>query len=1070
MTRNLRACLLVLLTFVSVSSAFSQDQYKVSGHVKGSDYDEGLPGVTISIKGQSKGTTTDFDGNYSLNVNEKDVLVYSFIGYLTQEMAVNGRTVINVELPQDIQKLEEVVIVGYGEQKKTSLTSAIVTIDPEELEDIPTANLAQTLVGKLPGVQVSRNGTGVPGTPSPLVIRAESASGNIQRQVVYVIDGVIYTGEQDGTGPTGDEIFNRLDPSEIESISILKDAAAAVYGARGAGGVVLVKTKRGQAGKTRVNYSGSFGIGQPTQIPDMLSGIEHAKMWNEKVDQAIRLSTYRSTTLRERNKFTDEELEIIKGRDYDWLDGLYKAAVIQKHSLNVSGGSERVRYFVAGNYYHETGNFDDLWFRRYGIRSNIEADLTENLLLTMGINFSEGVRKNPSYGGGSDDGTLRGWYQRPLTAPKWLNPRVDGMPVDINDSWNPHGLLQSGSSNLNHSNNTNINTRLSYDLPFIDGLKLGSQLSYNLNTSTGTRYNQNYEVYEFEVVEGVSRDKMIFTDVPTGETRLVANDEKLSESFQKGINYQWNASISYAKTISKHSLNALIVYEQSDGESKFLTMTQTGAEVRGYPYTWAYSAESIINRGDYDQTGRWGVVGRLNYDYDGKYLFESAFRGEASSKFAKEERFGFFPSVSAGWVMSDEVFFSDNVSFIDFFKLRMSVGVVGNDNTRPYEHQVAFIPNAQANGPIYGDGNGALSGTIQARRDGFTVPSRTWSKTLNNNFGVDLRILDNRMNFGFEYYYNRTYDAYDRNRNYPYVIGNNDALFENYRISMSTGLEFSLGWSDDIGKDFGYSIDGNFTKRRSRPIRLYQNPAVLGTYVDELKNDDSNQPGYTALGIIRDEMHLAEVEQLYPNQPRNSDGQLMVDGFPLEPGMLYYKDVGGPDYSREPDGIIDGNDASIIAEYTTPPYSYGFTLGARYKGFKVSASFGGVFGHKEFVEKTEQVTPEIGENVFAWWSDYWTPENTDASLPRPYEYGWAEQVSTFWMRNGHTLRLNFVNISYQMPKDLSNKLRLESWRMYISSNNLWTIISPFDYKDPAISKGYDYPLVRTISLGTNFSF
>ncbi|MEP4135622.1 MAG: SusC/RagA family TonB-linked outer membrane protein, partial [Cyclobacteriaceae bacterium] len=430
MIRNLRACLLVLLSFVWIGSAFSQDTYKVSGQVKGSDYDGGLPGVTISIKGQNKGTTTDFDGNYSLNVGEEDVLVYSFIGYLTQEIAVNGRTEINVELPQDIQKLDEVVIVGYGEQKKTSLTSAIVTIDPEELEDIPTANLSQTLIGKLPGVQVNRNGTGIPGTPSPLVIRDESASGNIQRQVVYVIDGVIYTGEQDGTGPTGDEIFNRLDPSEIESISILKDAAAAVYGARGAGGVVLVKTKKGQAGKTKVNYSGSLGVGQPTQIPDMLSGYEHAMMWNEKVDQAIRLRPYRSTTLRERNKFTDEELEIIKERDYDWLDGLYKAAVVQKHSLNVSGGSERVRYFVAGNYYYETGNYDDLWFRRYGIRSNIEADLTDNLLLTMGISFSEGSRKNPSYEGGSGDGqgVLREWYQRPLTAPKWLNPIVDGMP------------------------------------------------------------------------------------------------------------------------------------------------------------------------------------------------------------------------------------------------------------------------------------------------------------------------------------------------------------------------------------------------------------------------------------------------------------------------------------------------------------------------------------------------------------------------------------------------------------------------------------------------------------------
>ncbi|WP_258105756.1 TonB-dependent receptor [Marinoscillum sp. MHG1-6] len=1032
-----------------------------------SDDNAPLPGVTIIIKDTpSKGTVTDLDGNFSLQVNDEDVLIFSYVGFVTQEVPVSGKTEVNVTMPLDVESLDEVVIVGYGEQKKANLTGAIVSVKPDELEDIPTGNLAQTLVGKLAGVQVSRNGTGAPGVPSPLIIRGEDASGNIQRQVLYVIDGVIYTNEQDGTGPSGDEMFNRLDPSEIESISILKDAAAAVYGARAAGGVVVVKTKRGKAGKTVVNYSGSVGVGQPTQIPKMLSGYEHASMLNDIAIGEGNLPGGRPP--RASDLFTEEELELIKTRDYDWLDDLFKAAITNRHTLNVSGGSERVRYFVGGNYYYETGNFDNLWYRRYGLRSNIEADLTKDLLFNIGMSFNEGTRKVPYVQG--DDGRLTGWFKTPLTAPKWVPAIMDGKPVDIGYANNPYGLLESGSERFSVSNNTNINTSLTYDVPFVKGLKLNTRFSYNLNTSTGSNHTTAYEVYSLERIAGTNNNKLLF------EETLSANDPRtinvpaiLSESWGKGVNYQLNTSISYANNFGKHNLNALLVYEQADGQSRSLSFNQTGALVDGYPYVWAYSANNITNRGDYDQTGRWGLIGRLNYDYDGKYLFESAFRGEASSKFAKSERFGFFPSVSLGWVISEESFLRDNVGFIDFLKIRTSVGIVGNDNTRPYEHRTAFIPEAQANGPIFGTGNGSLSNTAQPRLNGFTVPSRTWAKVRNLNVGLDARVLDNRLSYTFEYYYNKTYDAFDRDRTYPFVLGNDKPPFENYKVSYSTGVEFMLGWSEKVGQDFGYSFDANFSTRKSRPVKLYQNPAVLGTWVDERKNPDSNQPGYFALGIIRDAEHLAEVEQMYPNQPRDANGFLLVDGKPLTPGMIYYEDVGGPDYSREPDGIIDGNDRGIIAKYTDAPYSYGFTLGASWKGFKVSGSFGGVFGHKVFITKNEQALPEVDENVYSWWSDYWTEENTDAKLPRPYGYGYEGEHSTFWMRDGHTLRLNFLNFSYQMPKPISNRLKLNSWKFYVSVTNVWTIVSPFDYKDPVVSEGYDYPLVRTFNIGTSFS-
>ncbi|MEQ8241100.1 MAG: SusC/RagA family TonB-linked outer membrane protein [Cyclobacteriaceae bacterium] len=1070
--------LLVLLIFSTLNLTAQDNQVKVTGHVDGEDGQESLPGVTIQIQGTSNGVVTDIDGNYTIYASADDKLVFSFIGYLKEVVPVNNRTRIDVKLKLDLQELEEVVVVGYGEQKKANLTGAVTTIKPEELEEIPTGNLSQTLIGKLAGVQVNRNGTGIPGTPSPLVIRAESASGGISRQVLYVIDGVIFTNEQDGTGPSGDEIFNRLDPTEIENISILKDAAAAVYGARAAGGVVVVTTKRGKKGKPRFSYSGSIGIGQPTQIPEMLSGYEHALMLNEI--SKVKGSLPGNRPPRAADLYTPEELEIIKSRDYNWLDGLFKAAETHRHALNVSGGSETVRYFVGGNYYYESGNYDNLYFRRFGLRSNIEADITNNVKFNIGMSFSEGERKNPSYDPGSGNvgtGVLRDWYKRPLTAPKWLDPLVEGLPTKVGTSWNPYGLLQSNSNRLNSSNNTSIIPKLTYDVPFVKGLKLSTQVSINFNTSSGTTFNQNYDVYEQKVIPGGNADKLIFSDTLTGNVSEINNSEGLGESWSKGVNYQWNSSVNYTKTFKKHNVNALLVYEQADGESRQLSLEQTGANVRGYPYVWAFSANGITNRGDYGQVGRWGVIGRLNYDYDGKYLFESTFRGESSSKFAASERFGIFPAVSMGWVISEEAFFNQTVPFIDFLKIRVSTGIVGNDNTRPYEHRPAFIPESGASGPIFGTGSGSLSNVVEARNNGFTIPSRTWAKVNNNNIGMDFRGFDNRLSLTLEYYYNRTYDGFDRNSTYPFVIGNAKPPFENYRESFSTGQELQLGWSDKIGEEFSYSIDANFSKRRSRPLKLYQNPAVLGTWVDDLANDDSNQPGYVALGIIRTDEDIERIKAMYWDQSFWQDGLPTIFGIPIAKGMIYYQDLGGENFSREPDGVFDGNDRTIIAEYTTPPYSYGFSLGASWRGIRISASFGGVFGHKEFINKDEQAVPTNNENVFAWWRDYYTEgdenlgvaPNLNSSLPRPFAYGAAGETSTFWMRDGHTLRLNFLNVSYQMPKKLADRMKLSSWKMFMSATNVLTIISPFDYKDPAVARGYDYPLVRTINIGTNFS-
>ncbi|MEP4531667.1 MAG: TonB-dependent receptor [Cyclobacteriaceae bacterium] len=1061
MIRNLRACLLVLLSFVWIGSAFSQDTYKLSGQVNGSDDDEGLPGVTISIKGTTQGTTTDIDGYYQINVSEENILVFSFIGYKTTEIQVNGKTTLDVELPQDIEALEEVVIVGYGEQKKANLTGAITTVDPEEIEDLPVGNLSLALVGKLAGVQVNRSGTGIPGTPSRLVVRDESASG-MSRQVLYVIDGVIYSDAVGGIrepGPSGAEIFNRLDPSEIESISILKDAAASVYGARGSGGVVLVKTKRGKSGKLKFNYNGSVGIGQPTRIPEMLSGPQHAQIWNASLDIRKSLGQRPSAT----DYFDENEMAIINANDYDWLDGLYKEAVTYRHSMNVSGGTENIRYFVAGNYYLETGNYDNLWYKRYGIRSNLQYYVNKSLTLGLSMNISEGNRKSPNYDPGSGntgEGVLRDWYKRPLTASKWVPPTYNGLPVN-NGTWNPYGLLQSNNYKTSGSNNTNLRMNLDYEMPFINGLKFNTMISYNIDNSVSNTFGQDYLTYNFYNASGE-----FISENPS--SILISNSEGIREQYEGGKNYQWDIGLNYNRSFDNHNVSGTIVYEQAQGSSRGFNVQKLTADIRGFNYLWAFQNSGIVANGLYSNLARWSVIGRLNYDYKGKYLFESSFRSESSTKFAPAERKGIFPAASVGWVISEEPFFYDNIELIDFFKVRFSAGLVGNDYVGAFEWKPAFTAGEQ--GPIFGTGDGAISNAIKARKDGFVVPSRTWAKTKNYNMGIDLSAFDNRFSMSAEYYYALTYDAFVSNSQVPYELGNAKPPLENYKESFSTGYEFQIGYNHEFSSDMKLSLDANFSSRRSRPLKLYQNADVIGTWADELLNDDSNQPGYIALGIIRTDEDLAKVQAMYPTIPSNGQD------IPVAKGMIYYADVGGPNYSNVPDGKLDGNDRRIIAEYTTPPYSYGFSLGYSLKAFRLNANFGGVFGHKEFIQKDEQVV-DTGSNsvvtptasTFGWWGDYWTEENPDAKLPRPAYYGFDGQVSTFWMRNGHTLRLNNVTFSYQMPEKIATKMKLSNMRFYTSVTNVWTIISPYDWKDPAVSRAFDYPLVRTTSLGLSFS-
>lgn len=1028
---------------------------------------ESLPGVSVKIKGTTTGTVTDLDGYYKLsNVPTDATLEFSFLGMLTEEIEVGDKTTIDVTMVDDIKSLEEVVVVGYGSVKRANLTGAVVDIKAEELEDIPVANLSAALDGKLAGVKISSS-TGVPGATTTLKIRTESSFGRVTEDVIYVIDDIIYDGENNGA-----DIFNALDASEIESISVLKDASAAVYGTRAAGGAVIVKTKRGKTGKPQLTYSGSLGLASATKFPEMMNAYDLANMYNNildiydtEVDRANRYDYY-----------TDDELAYFDSLGgYNWIDELIQTATVEKHVLNVNGGTENFKYFVGGSIYNEIGMIPNLDFSKYSFRTSIDANITTNLKTTIGLNYqyNNGQRPNINLKGATD--LLGGIYKNALTAPPWIPLTIDGLPVNNDVSINPQALFESGSYKKYYGGLTSMNIALEYEAPFIRGLKGKVQFNRTESNDRGKEYSQNFVQYEFPA-SGTNRHIILENSTAEDATQVIySNNESIRENSDYNKSYQFNATINYGKTIGVHDIAVLLVYEQSErSDNTFNTNKEAAATIPGYDYLWAYGADDYTSASSYHESANLGYVGRINYSYADKYLFESTFRYEASQKFHPDYRWGFFPAASAGWIISEENFFKNNIRFLNFIKLRGSAGLVGNDKIETFTWKPTFL--ATDNTVIFGNSNVT---TVDARNNLVYIPNVRWQESQSYNIGLDTRFWDNKMKFSIEYYYRYTYNIFNRRENVPTTMGitggdgTGRVPEENYGAMYAKGIEIEFGYDGNVGNDFKYNIDGNFSWDKHRKLKVIQNPAAVGTWADQLLNDPSNQPGYIALGIMRTQDQLNDWMAKYPDYT--------INGQPLALGMIYYEDVRGDSYIDtitgqkkwlEPDGKITEDDVTIIAKYTSPPFHYAFSLGCSWKGVRVTATFKGVFGHKVFISKDEQYTPEPNKdisNVFGFWSDYWTPDNPDAAFPRPYRYGLPKQNTTFWMRDGHTLRVSDLNVSYTLPKPFAERLKLSQLKVYCSTKNLFTIINPFDHKDPAISRGYEYPLMRLYNLGVRIT-
>ena len=696
-----RLCLGAMLS-IATFTVFAQERV-----VKGQVVDEtGEPvmGATVVVEGStSNGVITDIDGNYTITISGKKNLVISFIGYTTQ--VISDLSQKKIVLKEDAQQLDEVVVVGYGVQKKAHLTGAIATVTMDDIQDLSDSGLASSLSGMVNGMSVS-GGQSRPGENAKIYIRDTNSFGEVgstAQEPLYVIDGYIYP-DDIKVGNTrenlGAQAFNNLDPSVIESISVLKDAAAAVYGARAANGVILVTTKKGKAGAPQISYSGSFGFTDELSRPKMLSAYDYGRLYNtwaagDPANTSLNLKT---------DLYQADELEAMNGLNFDLLDKYWKTGFTQKHSVNISGGSEKANYFAGVSYFDQDGNLGDLEYNRWNYRAGVDVKISKWVKANLTVSGDYGKKNKPNVkvGGSSDEKD----YNLLLTRPTYIPETVNGLPISAlgitnsvqnDDQTYSFSVLQNnGDYNRSMNSNMTVNGSLSLDMGFVKVLK-GLELKFNygksISTDKNNQYGSSYSIYRmvnrtgsgnhlYTPVDGQDYNDFLAEDNFILSTIANGSPSYLQRSTTRSDSYQMNFTMNYSRSFGDHTVGGLFSIERSEAESEYLM----GKVNEPYEFTTGQSNSATGDKNTVfsrSESGSLSYIGRVNYAYQDKYLAEVLFRSDSSTKFAPENYWGFFPSISLGWIVSQEKFM--RLKWVEYLKIRGSFGLTGRD-TVSYTH------------------------------------------------------------------------------------------------------------------------------------------------------------------------------------------------------------------------------------------------------------------------------------------------------------------------------------------------------------------------------------------------
>lgn len=953
-----------------------------------------LPGVSISVEGKTINTTTDNDGNYSLRTSATAIIIFSSVGYNDREVFVQNQKVINVEMSRKTSQLSDVVVVGYGTQKKVNLTGSVASIGGDKLAGRPVTNMSTALQGELPGVTVIQQ-SGQPGRDNG-IIRIRGVGTMNDAGPMVVVDGIISSMED-------------LNPNDIESISVLKDASAsAIYGSRAANGVILITTKRGKSGTPKISYNGYAGWQKLTNLPEYLNSYEYARLLNEGYKNEGKPARY-----------TDEELEKFRtGSDpvnypnTDFMGLLLSGSGLQQsHNLSVAGGSEASRYLLSLGYLDQVGLIKNTNSDRYNVRFNLDSKVSQHFSLGLTTNFSRQNINEPSgvKGWSGIGAVLRQMARIPPTA---LNKYPDGSWGRYIDG-NPIAWAEDGG--ISNDIVSHALGNIFGELKILKGLKLRGDagIDYNL-------LDRSIHQKDIHYGDGTSQGPNNLSDRVGRSTRIILQ-----------------SILTYQKTISNHNINALL------GTSREALRYD---EDNGYRQNFPNNDLTELNAGDvlgmtnsgYSYETRLGsYFGRLNYDYKGKYLLEGSMRYDGSSKFAEDKRWGLFPSFSAGWRISEEPFMK-SISAVNNLKFRGSYGAVGNNSTGDYQ----FIPKI-ALGQNYPFGGTITAGAAQLAASN---PNLQWEKSTTFNIGFDLGLFNDKFTFTGDYYNRYTNDILTA---VPVSsIYGLPAPTVNAGAMRNKGFEFLIGHNNQIG-DFSYNTSFNISFNQNK-VEKFANPSK-GWRIQAEGFEWNAFYGYENIGKYQTD----EQVQTAPKVP----------GTPVQKGDLMFKD-------QNKDGKIDASDRVVLGS-DVPGVAYGLNLGFKYKNISLSVFGQGAAEVHQLLANEIYFPFVNGAEATRKNLDRWTPETPNGRFPvthvdQTYNF---DNISSFQVVNSSYFRLKSLQLGYSFPKGITS-LKINQIRVYVSGQNLLTISKLDSGFDPEsqVNAQYMYPNVKIYTMGLNVNF
>jgi len=1001
--------LVIVLLLLTTVNTFAQNRL-----VKGLVQDEKgitIPGANVVLKGTSMGVVTDVNGKYSISISGNDVLIFSFLGYTSQEIAVQGRTVIDVLMVQSVESLEEVVIVGYGTQRRATLTGAVVDVKGEIIQKSPSISVTNSFAGRLPGV-VAINRSGEPGQDvATILIRGSSTLGSTSPLIV--IDGVAER-----------ENLNQIDPRDIESVSVLKDASAAIYGSRAANGVIIITTKRGMMGKPTINYTFNQGINQPTRIPDYADAATLAEFTNEQLVAQGQLPKYSAEVIEKFRNGTDP----INYPNTDWIKSTLKDFSTQsQNNLSISGGTDVFKYYASGSYSNQEGIFKNgiTNSKTIGVRVNTDTHITKNIRVTLDLSNQEQNNKYPM-GSANSTGTSSIMESMYRNFPFLVDIYPNGLyGTGFVDNANPIAMA-TGQAGYSDSKNNSYQIKSSFNINVaqVEGLGLDGFISYDKTQNKSKIFQKPYLTYRY----------LAATNTYQANQAGGISSPQLTEQYNFSSSLMLNARIKYDRTLGDHRINSFVAIEQTANKSNYFSAFRKNFLSAEIDQLFAGGAAEQVANGSASESARRNYFGRLGYGYKGKYLVDFTLRYDGSSVFPKDKRWGLFPGVSAGWILSDEEFFKKSLGFINNLKIRGSWGQMGNDRIASFQYLTAYLFTT---GALFGSPSLLVSGLNQSVQPN---PNITWEVANTTNIGLDAQLWSGLFSITFDAFKSRrTNILAARNASVPAFTGLR-LPSENIGIVENKGFELVLTHSKRIG-NFNYSIGGNLSFARNTIIDIDE-PTNITEWQIQTGHSIGTGLYYITKGIYR---------------TQNS-----IDASPhpaaTKIGDLQYEDINS-------DGIINSKDMVRLDRTNTPEITFGVNTSLGYKNFDLSIFLQGSGNAWQYYFIPQGL---FGNVLTEMVNNRPTPDNPNSKYPNlAYDESQVSAYqSDFWLRNTNYIRLKNIELAYELSKNVAEKIGLKGLRLYISGFNLITI-DKLKWFDPegATSRGANVPQNKIYNFG-----